>query len=542
MTDPIKRLHYFDGQFLREPDFTDEQTYHLGLERDHARLLHTPGIAQGLDVPMPPAGSTAVTVHAGVAYDDQGRRIVLADDSVVELAGIPDGGTAFITIAYAEAQTDPTTETGTSGNRRWTEAPVLLASTSSPIDPNLTLLVATVGRTGNVVTSVSNANRLTAGSRGGDLTVSSLTLSAANVATTGWVRTSLASSGVATLGGSLLVSGSVTANQLSGSLAPNMVATAAMADGAVTNPKLANASVDANKLAPNSVDSTKIVDGGVGTNEIANGAVSLVKLAANSVDASKIVDGSVGTSELANGAVTAAKLQQDNLVIPGRVGIGLPDNPGYRFDVYGRMRVRRNLAVPNETSGIWLGGYYNGEIDASFMGMQDTTTVGFWSNIPNFAGWRLSVGLLTGDLSVTGNAFKPGGGSWGTSSDERLKHEIRPLPQALERLGRLRPVSFEWREPEKQGNLKGPQMGFLAHEVEEVFPSWVGVDGKGYKVLTIRGFEALCVQAIKELTDENRHLKALLAGLEQRVAALEQAGGGAATATAAPAPARRRKS
>ena len=82
MADDVKRLNYFNGQFLREPDFNDEQIYHIRHQRDHARLLHTPGIAEGLDIPGPAAGATAVTVNAGVAFDDQGRRIVLADNQL----------------------------------------------------------------------------------------------------------------------------------------------------------------------------------------------------------------------------------------------------------------------------------------------------------------------------------------------------------------------------------------------------------------------------------------------------------------------------
>ena len=43
----IKRLNYFDAQFLGETDFTDEQTYHLEMRRRHNRLLHSWGVADG---------------------------------------------------------------------------------------------------------------------------------------------------------------------------------------------------------------------------------------------------------------------------------------------------------------------------------------------------------------------------------------------------------------------------------------------------------------------------------------------------------------
>jgi hypothetical protein len=35
--------------------------------------------------------------------------------------------------------------------------------------------------------------------------------------------------------------------------------------------------------------------------------------------------------------------------------------------------------------------------------------------------------------------------------------------------------------------------------VEEVFPAWISTDPQGYKQLTVRGFEALVVEALRTL-------------------------------------------
>src|SRR4029453_5122239 len=53
-------------------------------------------------------------------------------------------------------------------------------------------------------------------------------------------------------------------------------------------------------------------------------------------------------------------------------------------------------------------------------------------------------------LEVNGSAFKPGGGSWSSISDVRVKKSVMPLKGALEKLSRLRGVSFEWKNPEEQ--------------------------------------------------------------------------------------------
>jgi hypothetical protein len=129
---------------------------------------------------------------------------------------------------------------------------------------------------------------------------------------------------------------------------------------------------------------------------------------------------------------------------------------------------------------------------------------------------------VIGDLRITGVARKPGGGSWTSSSDLRLKKKLSALTHSLERLLQLRGVQFEWKEPEKMGNLSGPQTGLIAQEVEKVFPEWVSSDPEGYKELTIRGFEALAIEALRELKDEIEEIKKRLAKIEAGSAAPRQ--------------------
>ena len=67
---------------------------------------------------------------------------------------------------------------------------------------------------------------------------------------------------------------------------------------------------------------------------------------------------------------------------------------------------------------------------------------------------------------------------------------------------RLRGVTFEYKDPDSINELHGTRIGMLAQEVEEVFPDWVNEGGHGYKTLTFRGFEALTVEALRELRAE----------------------------------------
>jgi len=125
----IQRPHYFDHQLLIEQDFTLEQNYHLEMRRRLNRGLYSFGIVEGLRVTK--TANRSVTVQAGVAIDSQGREIILDALRPVAITA-PAGTRVFITAAYQETQTDPSTTTGATGNTRWTEDPIVVAVTATP--------------------------------------------------------------------------------------------------------------------------------------------------------------------------------------------------------------------------------------------------------------------------------------------------------------------------------------------------------------------------------------------------------------------------
>ncbi len=76
--DVTRRMNFFDRQFLRAQDFADEQDYHLDRRHRHNRLLHNPGIAEGLEVTTP-TNPTTVQIDTGTAIDELGREIILLE-------------------------------------------------------------------------------------------------------------------------------------------------------------------------------------------------------------------------------------------------------------------------------------------------------------------------------------------------------------------------------------------------------------------------------------------------------------------------------
>ena len=116
-------------------------------------------------------------------------------------------------------------------------------------------------------------------------------------------------------------------------------------------------------------------------------------------------------------------------------------------------------------------------------------------------------GYSAGLGQINGN-----GGSqaaFGSYSDERLKENIVSLPTQLENICNLRPVEFDYID----GN--GHQIGFIAQEMQKVYPDVVAVGND--EMLTVTGWnktEARLVKAIQELS-------AKLDAAEARIAALE---------------------
>ena len=86
------------------------------------------------------------------------------------------------------------------------------------------------------------------------------------------------------------------------------VATAGIADGAVTEVKLGSDSVTAAKIASGAVGASELASNAVETAKIANDAVTNAKIGPGAVDTTELADGAVETVKIADANVTEAKL------------------------------------------------------------------------------------------------------------------------------------------------------------------------------------------------------------------------------------------
>lgn len=130
-------------------------------------------------------------------------------------------------------------------------------------------------------------------------------------------------------------------------------------------------------------------------------------------------------------------------------------------------------------------------------------------------------------LHVVGNAGKTVGGNvWTVISDERAKRNIRPIEKALDTLGRLEPIWFEYRDDymDKAGfHEERGHYGYTAQQFGTVFPEDVSLNvGLGFMQMNAEAVQPHLVAAVKELKAENEAKEAELECVKTEIQALRQ--------------------
>ena len=113
--------------------------------------------------------------------------------------------------------------------------------------------------------------------------------------------------------------------------------------------------------------------------------------------------------------------------------------------------------------------------------------------------------------SGTGTAFT-------STSDYRLKEDVQPMVGALDKVAKLKPVTYKWK------STGGDGQGFIAHELQSVVPDCVNgekdaVDADGnprYQGVDTSFLVATLTAAIQEQQAMIEELKTKVAALEAR--------------------------
>jgi len=145
--------------------------------------------------------------------------------------------------------------------------------------------------------------------------------------------------------------------------------------------------------------------------------------------------------------------------------------------------------------------------------LQEVTTQGAsTSNAITITNATASITTGTGALVITGGIGLGGSINAGgdiiaySSSDIRLKNNIRPISNPLEKISKIGGYNFVWNS-EIQNTYIGNDVGVIAQEIETILPELVQTRENGYKAVKYDKLVALLIEGIKELTKQVDELK-----------------------------------
>ena len=110
---------------------------------------------------------------------------------------------------------------------------------------------------------------------------------------------------------------------------------------------------------------------------------------------------------------------------------------------------------------------------------------------------------VSGGVYVNGVVVATGNVTGFSDSDARLKTNIVPISNALDKVAAIGGYNFNWLAEHGSRDV-----GVIAQEVEAVLPEVVGTNADSYKTVCYDKIVPLLIEAIKELSEEVKALKA----------------------------------
>jgi hypothetical protein len=223
------------------------------------------------------------------------------------------------------------------------------------------------------------------------------------------------------------------------------------------------------------------------------------------------------SNALVLGSFAASPMCKLNGCSNTNVGIGT-SAPGHLLDVAGTVAVD-STGLNNGTNFIDLTfGLNAGE------GMSSSRTAGpnqygidlftdFARRISIEQHGNVGIGTTSPDnlLTVNGSADKPGGGSWGTYSDGRLKNLNGSFNSGLSQVLKLNPVRYRYKSDNALGIRDTEEhIGVVAQDVQRVIPEAVTENGKGYLLVNNDPIIWSMLNAIKEQQRQFEQQQAVL--------------------------------
>lgn len=187
-----------------------------------------------------------------------------------------------------------------------------------------------------------------------------------------------------------------------------------------------------------------------------------------------------------------------------RVGIGT-NAPTEKLQVNGAVRAQTFKWAQSEFGTDQGGSLELGGSGSPYIDFSNDTSSDYDGRIILMNDNNLSIygaDLFVQSNDVTADAFL-------YSSDRRLKKNIKPIENALEKVKALAGVFFDWKKDDETN------LGFIAQDVEEVLPELVNTNENGMKSVRYGNITAVLVEAMKEQQSQIEELKAEIEELKK---------------------------
>jgi trimeric autotransporter adhesin len=174
----------------------------------------------------------------------------------------------------------------------------------------------------------------------------------------------------------------------------------------------------------------------------------------------------------------------------------------------GRMYISQNVGVRiNEpTFNIHLKQSSNTAAGEGGVGFENATNTNNWKI------YNSGLYLSFAENGVRRSYVTNGTGAYVETSDRRLKKHITPINEVMSKLMSLNVKNYLYQNQDDSAKMT---IGFIAQDIQPLFPELVEIDEDGYYGLNYSGFGVLAIKAIQEQ-------QALIERLEKRIEELEQ--------------------
>ncbi len=253
---------------------------------------------------------------------------------------------------------------------------------------------------------------------------------------------------------------------------------------------------------------------GLGNPIILDGTSSFNVIKSN-IDMDKITGSSNNQCSTYSGAKSGQSAYQDSLNVQGSFSIGLPGKSkvhpitiypetaathAYTIDnISGTLRIYQQLSGVTDTlqlssTNLFVGNSTTNTLNTKMKvkGSSSRHAMSVEAGTDGFygIGFLNSAGSTSGGITINTSAVV-----YGTSSDYRLKDDLKPIENAIEKLMKIKPVNFSWKIDKTMVD------GFIAHELQEIIPEAVtGVkDGMRTEEIELSPF-------IPAILDENGNI------------------------------------